>query len=129
MENITFSNVEFENFSQIDSNLVKLFQISQLIIEFLAHSQEFLLRENQDLNQFLGQIESELNEKHVEYQELVRSISVVYVVCAISVVYVVCAISVVYFVCAIYASLISTLVSVYPVTSYHTDKNRKMNLN
>lgn len=43
MENITFCDLEAEDLRHVDPNIVKLFQLSQLIIEYQLHSQEYLI--------------------------------------------------------------------------------------
>ncbi|KAL2912149.1 hypothetical protein HK105_208350 [Polyrhizophydium stewartii] len=43
MENVTFCDIEAEDVRYIDPNFIKLFQLAQLIIEFLLHSQEYLV--------------------------------------------------------------------------------------
>ncbi|KAI9351379.1 Iguana/Dzip1-like DAZ-interacting protein N-terminal-domain-containing protein [Obelidium mucronatum] len=42
MENITFCDVDAEDVRYVDPNFLKLFKISQLIIEYLVHTQDFL---------------------------------------------------------------------------------------
>ncbi|KAJ3212786.1 hypothetical protein HDU82_006418 [Entophlyctis luteolus] len=42
MENITFCDVDAEDLSYVDPNFVKLFKISQLIIEYLVYTQDVL---------------------------------------------------------------------------------------
>ncbi|KAI8848473.1 Iguana/Dzip1-like DAZ-interacting protein N-terminal-domain-containing protein [Chytridium lagenaria] len=42
IENITFCDVESEDLRYVDPNFIKLFQLSQLIIEYLLHSQDYL---------------------------------------------------------------------------------------
>ncbi|KAJ3192960.1 Zinc finger protein dzip1 [Irineochytrium annulatum] len=42
MENITFCDVDAEDIRYVDPNFVKLFQLAQLIIEYLLHSQDYL---------------------------------------------------------------------------------------
>jgi hypothetical protein len=39
LETIAFSDIESEDLRRVDPNFIKLFQLSQLIIEFLLHSQ------------------------------------------------------------------------------------------
>ncbi|KAJ3065011.1 Zinc finger protein dzip1, partial [Quaeritorhiza haematococci] len=42
IDNVTFCDIEAEDLRYADPNIVKLFQIAQLIIEYLLHSQEYL---------------------------------------------------------------------------------------
>ncbi|KAJ3129410.1 Zinc finger protein dzip1 [Nowakowskiella sp. JEL0407] len=42
IDNITFCDIEAEDLRYVDPNIVKLFQLSQLVIEYLLYSQEFL---------------------------------------------------------------------------------------
>ncbi|KAJ8329817.1 hypothetical protein O5D80_002011 [Batrachochytrium dendrobatidis] len=69
MKNITFCDIEAEDLRCIDSNFVKLFQLSQLIVEFLLHSQDFLVDQRNECSSELELFKSkynktfELNEK------------------------------------------------------------------
>eukprot|EP00731_Ephydatia_muelleri_P030021 Em0021g544a len=42
MSNVTFCNIEMEEFHDIDPNFIKLFKLAQLIIEYLLYSQQYL---------------------------------------------------------------------------------------
>jgi len=57
--NITFSNIEFEDTSSFDPNLVKLFQIAQLIIEYLLYSQNVLKNSSKAYNDKMKYFENE----------------------------------------------------------------------
>ncbi|KAJ3060290.1 Zinc finger protein dzip1l, partial [Rhizoclosmatium hyalinum] len=61
MENITFCDVDSEDVRYVDPNFLKLFKISQLIIEYLVHTQDFLTDTqavlSQDLQSTLDQLE------------------------------------------------------------------------
>ncbi|RKO89786.1 Iguana/Dzip1-like DAZ-interacting protein N-terminal-domain-containing protein, partial [Blyttiomyces helicus] len=45
MENITYCDVEAEDLRYVDPNFIKLFQLSQLMVEYLLHSQDYLAGE------------------------------------------------------------------------------------
>jgi predicted RNase H-like nuclease (RuvC/YqgF family) len=51
MENITFCDLEAEDLRHVDPNIVKLFQLSQLIIEYQLHSQEYLVSQKSGVDQ------------------------------------------------------------------------------
>ncbi|KAJ3356224.1 hypothetical protein HDU91_005569 [Kappamyces sp. JEL0680] len=85
IENITYCRVDDEDG---DPNLVKLFQISQLIVEFLLHSQSFLLNSQQSLQDQILALERQLeresdgaaklrrecDEKHKEVKTLKKAL-------------------------------------------------------
>ncbi|KAJ3008307.1 UNVERIFIED_CONTAM: Zinc finger protein dzip1l, partial [Siphonaria sp. JEL0065] len=61
MENITFCDVDAEDVRYVDPNFLKLFKISQLIIEYLVHTQDYLSDTqsilSQDLQSTLDKLE------------------------------------------------------------------------
>jgi hypothetical protein len=57
--------------SPLDPNLVKLFQLSQLIIEFLVHSQNFLLHNQQQQEMDVSRLEEQLEGSLSEIQKMV----------------------------------------------------------
>ena len=55
-----------------DPNMVKLFQISQLIIEFLVHSQNFLLRDQKQQERLVAALEEEVEKNTIDVEKLVK---------------------------------------------------------
>lgn len=56
-----------------DPNMVKLFQISQLIIEFLVHSQNFLLSDQKQQERLVAALEEEVEKNSVDVEKLVKA--------------------------------------------------------
>ncbi|XP_028392476.1 uncharacterized protein LOC114517034 [Dendronephthya gigantea] len=74
--NITFCNIEAEMDSHlVDPNFVKLFQLSQLIIEYLMHSQQFLQFKINEMEATLKDNEQGLEKKSKELEEKQNSVN------------------------------------------------------
>ncbi|KAJ3289743.1 Zinc finger protein dzip1, partial [Borealophlyctis nickersoniae] len=58
MENLTFCDIEAEDLRYVDPNFMKLFQLAQLMIEYLLHSQDFLAGSRQQLIEELEVVSS-----------------------------------------------------------------------
>ncbi|XP_046842422.1 zinc finger protein DZIP1L-like [Xenia sp. Carnegie-2017] len=68
--NITFCDIEAEMDSQfVDSNFVKLFQLAQLIIEYLMHSQQFLQSKIGENERVLTECTQDLQKKEKELED------------------------------------------------------------
>lgn len=53
LQNVTFCDIETEDLRYIDPNIVKLFQTSQLIVEYLLHSQVGMITFKSDFKDYL----------------------------------------------------------------------------
>ncbi|KAH6580442.1 hypothetical protein BASA50_001727 [Batrachochytrium salamandrivorans] len=62
IENITFCDIEAEDLRYIDPSFVKLFQLSQLITEFLLHSQDYLADQRDGLASEIEKTKAQLAE-------------------------------------------------------------------
>jgi hypothetical protein len=76
MDMVTFCDINDTEMDGVDPNMIKLFQLSQLIIEFLLHSQSCLLKErNEIIEQFrtatdsMAMLEGEVTQKGRELDE------------------------------------------------------------
>ena len=56
LSNITFCDIESEDFSNTDPNFIKLFRFAQLMLEYVLHSQEYLSAERNELQQNVQQL-------------------------------------------------------------------------
>eukprot|EP01135_Chromosphaera_perkinsii_P007209 Nk52_evm17s745 gene=Nk52_evmTU17s745 len=74
LENVTFCDVDAEDWRYADPQFIKLFKLSQLIIEYLLYSQEFLAtsREANDdkVNQVIASAEEYQMELHKKDEEI-----------------------------------------------------------
>jgi hypothetical protein len=61
IDNITFCDIT-ESGQPQDSGLVKMFQLAQLIIEFLVYSQKFLMTEKNEISGKVAGLSEELEE-------------------------------------------------------------------
>ncbi|KAJ3042453.1 Zinc finger protein dzip1 [Rhizophlyctis rosea] len=61
MENITFCDIEAEDMRCADPNFIKLFQLAQLMIEYLLHSQDYLADTNKCLTDDNMQLKHQLD--------------------------------------------------------------------
>ncbi|KAJ3411897.1 hypothetical protein HDV05_001532 [Chytridiales sp. JEL 0842] len=60
MENVTFCDVDSEDIRYVDPNYIKLFKVSQMIIEYLLHSQDYLADHRATLIEDLATVEQKL---------------------------------------------------------------------
>eukprot|EP00127_Corallochytrium_limacisporum_P006293 Clim_evm4s225 gene=Clim_evmTU4s225 len=67
LDNICFADLDAEDFQFLDPNFSKLFRLSQLIIEYLCHSQEHLVKQ-------IETARKDANEIYGEQQKLVEEI-------------------------------------------------------
>lgn len=58
--NVTFCNIESEEFYHVDPNFIKLFRLAQLIIEYLLHTQQYLSEQGDVFEQKLQDVQQEL---------------------------------------------------------------------
>jgi zinc finger protein DZIP1 len=58
--NVTFCDVESEDFRGVDGNFVKLFRLAQLTIEYLLHSQQYLSDQKNQFEQQVHQLQKEV---------------------------------------------------------------------
>ncbi|KAG1681044.1 Zinc finger protein DZIP1L [Nymphon striatum] len=75
--NVTFCNVDAELDASTDYNFVKLFKLSQFIIEYLLHSQEYLTNSLKSTDEKLNKAEAETNilkAELVKSKELIKKV-------------------------------------------------------
>ncbi len=84
LENITYCDIEAEGWSlhsrakhtldlrYVDPNIVKLFQLSQLVIEYLLHSQEYLIINRQQLSDEKVAVQTKLASLSEQFEKMVN---------------------------------------------------------
>ncbi|XP_064393960.1 cilium assembly protein DZIP1L-like isoform X3 [Halichondria panicea] len=60
--NVTFCNIESEEFHNVDHNFTKLFRLAQLIIEYLLHCQQYLSEQATEFEQKVQENQQELEK-------------------------------------------------------------------
>lgn len=62
MENITFCDLSMEDLRHVDPNVIKMFHLAQLIIEYQLHSQEFLISQRDRADADTNSANSKISE-------------------------------------------------------------------
>lgn len=70
LDNVTYCDIESECLDNVDQNYVKLFQLSQLIIEYLLHCQEHLTGTKQTSKHLIDEVE----EKHSKALKQIKAL-------------------------------------------------------
>ncbi|KAI8802569.1 Iguana/Dzip1-like DAZ-interacting protein N-terminal-domain-containing protein [Cladochytrium replicatum] len=70
IDNVAYCDIESEDLRQIDPNMIKLFQLSQLIIEYLLYSQDYLSHSYQTASEELKQV----TESNTELQGTLNTV-------------------------------------------------------
>ncbi|KAJ3270751.1 hypothetical protein HDV01_007443 [Terramyces sp. JEL0728] len=75
IENVTFCNVQdsgnyqvTQDLEAVDPNILKLFQLAQLIIEFLLHTQTDLIQRNGAIDESNSALKQELDQTHCKLE-------------------------------------------------------------
>lgn len=67
IESVTYCDINDSELEDLDPNVSKLFEISQLIIEFLLHSQSFLLKHKQSQKEEIDELSTQ-NKKLMKHK-------------------------------------------------------------